>query len=268
LVSGLPEHFTGVLKNACFGKNGSDFHIKKIVFFYRMNRYKHLFFDLDHTLWDFEANSKQTLATMFIDLRLQDRGVDDFEKFNRHYQVHNEKLWDRYRKGFIKTEELRWKRMWLTLLEFKIGDEKLAREMGVVFLELLPTRNILFPHAIEILNYLTQRNYVLHLITNGFEKTQHAKLKNSALDTFFTEVITSEGSNSLKPQKAIFDYALNRTNASITESIMLGDDIDADIIGAREAGMDQVFINHLKKPLPVIPPTYTVHSLKELENIF
>ena len=238
------------------------------MFFYYMDMYKHLFFDLDHTLWDFEANSRQTLAEMYTKMNLKERGVDDFERFNTNYSIHNEKLWDRYRKGFIRTEELRWKRMWLTLLDFKIGDEKLAREMGLVFLDLLPTRKLLFPYAIEILNYLTQKKYVLHLITNGFEKTQHAKLKNSGLDIFFNEVITSEGSNSLKPQKAIFDFALQKTNATVKESIMLGDDIEADIVGARDAGLDQVFINHLNKPLPVIPPTYTVTSLKELENIF
>jgi putative hydrolase of the HAD superfamily len=201
-------------------------------------------------------------------MHLKERGVDDFERFNKNYLVHNEKLWDRYRKGFIKTEELRWKRMWLTLLDFKIGDEKLAREMGIVFLDMLPTRKLLFPYAIEILNYLTQKKYVLHLITNGFEKTQHAKLKNSGLGSFFKEVITSEGSNSLKPHKAIFDYALQKTNAGVKESIMLGDDIDVDIAGAREAGLDQVYVNHLNKPLPAIRPTYTIASLKELENIF
>jgi putative hydrolase of the HAD superfamily len=233
-----------------------------------MDMYKHLFFDLDHTLWDFEANSRQTLAELYSSMRLKERGVDDFERFNKSYQVHNEKLWDRYRKGFIKTEELRWKRMWLTLLDFKIGDEKLAREMGIIFLDMLPTRKLLFPYAIEILNYLTQKNYVLHLITNGFEKTQHAKLRNSGLDSFFKEVITSEGSNSLKPHKAIFEYALQKTNAGIKESIMLGDDIDVDIAGAREAGMDQVYVNHLNKPLPAIRPTYTIASLRELEDIF
>jgi putative hydrolase of the HAD superfamily len=233
-----------------------------------METYKHLFFDLDHTLWDFEANSRQTLAELYTSMRLQERGVDDLERFNRCYLVHNEKLWDRYRKGFIKTEELRWKRMWLTLLDFKIGDEKLAREMGTVFLDLLPTRKILFPHAIEILQYLTQKNYALHLITNGFEKTQHAKLKNAGLDNFFTAVITSEGSNSLKPHKEIFDYALKKTNAAAKESIMLGDDIDVDIAGARGAGLDQVYVNHLNKPLPSVKPTYTIANLKELESIF
>jgi putative hydrolase of the HAD superfamily len=242
--------------------------VKKIAFFYGMGSYKHLFFDLDHTLWDFESNSRQTLETLYHSMHLKEKGVDDFERFNKSYLVHNEKLWDRYRKGFIKTEELRWKRMWLTLLDFKIGDEKLAREMGVVFLDLLPSRKILFPHAIEILTYLTQKKYVLHLITNGFEKTQHAKLKNSGLDVFFKEVITSEGSNSLKPHKAIFDYALHKTNAALQESIMLGDDIDVDIAGARNAGLDQVYVNHLNKPLLSFQPTYTITSLKELENIF
>ena len=242
--------------------------IKKIVFFYRMNRYKHLFFDLDHTLWDFEANSRQTLAALYESMQLQKRGVDDFDRFHKNYLVHNDKLWDRYRKGFIKAEELRWKRMWLSLLDFKIGDEKLAHDMGAAFLELLPTRNILFPHALEVLQYLSSKAYVLHLITNGFEKTQHAKLRNTGLHIFFTEVITSEGSNSLKPQKAIFDYALQKTNAALHESIMLGDDIDVDIAGARSAGLDQVYINHLNKPLPAVQPTYTVTSLKELEGIF
>ncbi len=233
-----------------------------------MSKYKHLFFDLDHTLWDFDANSRQTLAELYTNMDLEKRGVDNFDRFNANYLIHNEKLWDRYRKGFIKTEELRWKRMWLTLLDFKIGDEKLAREMGAVFLDLLPTRKLLFPHALEILQYLTQKNYVLHLITNGFEKTQHAKLKNSGLHLFFSEVITSEGSNSLKPHKAIFDYALQKTNAAAGESIMLGDDIDVDIAGARGAGLDQVYVNHLNKQLPAIHPTYTVASLKELEQIF
>ncbi|MEO5683388.1 MAG: YjjG family noncanonical pyrimidine nucleotidase [Chitinophagaceae bacterium] len=233
-----------------------------------MGTYKHLFFDLDHTLWDFEANSRQTLAEMYDSMRLEEKGVDDFELFNKNYQVHNEKLWVRYRKGFIKSEELRWKRMWLSLLDFKIGDEKLAREMAVVFLNLLPTRTILFPDAIEVLNYLTDKKYILHLITNGFEKIQHAKLKNSGLDNFFKEVITSEGSNSLKPQKAIFDYAMQRSNATVKESIMLGDDMEADIAGARNAGLDQVYVNHLNKPLPAIAPTYTIASLKELERIF
>jgi putative hydrolase of the HAD superfamily len=230
--------------------------------------YRHLFFDLDHTIWDFEANSKQTLLQLYQDLQLKEKGVDDFEKFHKNYLVHNDKLWERYRNGFIKVDELRWKRMWLTLLDFKNGDETLARKMGDIFLELLPTRKILFPYTIEILNYITEKKYQLHLITNGFEKTQHSKLKNSGLDKFFKEVITSESSNSLKPHKEIFDYALSKTGAKKEESIMIGDSIEVDILGAINAGIDQVYVNHLSKNDHKINPTFTVYSLKELEDIF
>ena len=85
-------------------------------------------------------------------MSLDRRGVSDFDLFHRNYLVHNDKLWDRYRKGFIKVDELRWKRMWLSLLDFKIADEPLAREMGVVFLDLLPTRKILFPHTLSLIH--------------------------------------------------------------------------------------------------------------------
>jgi putative hydrolase of the HAD superfamily len=230
-------------------------------------KYRHLFFDLDHTLWDFEANARSTLLELYHSLALNERGVDDFEKFHKIYLVYNEKLWERYRHGLIRQDELRFKRMWLSLIEFKIADEKLADEMNVRFLDLLPTRNILFPHAIEILKYLTAKKYELHLITNGFEKTQHSKLKYSGLRDFFKEVITSEGSNSLKPNREIFDFAFERTGAAKKESIMLGDNIEVDILGAMNAGIDQVFINHHGIATD-IKPTYTVNSLKELEEIF
>jgi putative hydrolase of the HAD superfamily len=234
-------------------------------------KYKHLFFDLDHTLWDFEANSRQTLLDLFETMDLQARGISDFDLFHKNYLSHNDKLWDRYRNGYIKVDELRWKRMWLALLDFKIADEKLAREMGNHFLDLLPTRKLLFPHTTEVLDYLAEKKYILHLITNGFEKTQHSKLKHSGLDKYFVEVITSEGSNSLKPHKEIFDYAFQKAGAKPEESIMIGDTIDVDILGAINAGIDQVHVNHLtKEPVMVKAqlPTFTVYSLKELEDIF
>lgn len=230
-------------------------------------KYRHLFFDLDHTLWDFEANARVTLLELYHNLQLEKRGINDFDLFHKNYLAHNEKLWERYRNGYIKQEELRIKRMWLALLDFKIADELLAKDLSVRFLDLLPTRTILFPYTMEILQYLTNKKYELHLITNGFEKTQHSKLKYSGLDKYFKEVITSEASSSLKPNKEIFDFAFNRTGAKPTESIMLGDSIDVDILGAMKAGIDQVFINHLNISID-IKPTYVVSSLKELEKIF
>jgi putative hydrolase of the HAD superfamily len=157
--------------------------------------------------------------------------------------------------------------MWRTLLEFKIGDERLARDISEKFLELLPTRKLLFPHTIEILDYLTAKDYHLHMITNGFEKIQWTKLQNSGLNRYFRNVVTSEGSNSLKPGKEIFDYALRQAGASLTDSIMLGDNLDADIGGAINAGMDSVFVNHINTTTTLVP-TYTIKHLRELEDIF
>src|SRR3982751_5491710 len=221
-------------------------------------KYKHLFFDLDHTLWDFDANARATLEQLHIDLRLVDKGVHDFELFHRNYLAHNEKLWARYRKGFIKQEELRIKRMWLTLLDFRIADEELTREMANRFLDLLPTRTILFPDTVDVLNYLRNKGYGLHLITNGFEKTQHSKLKYSGLEGYFKNVITSESSNSIKPQPEIFEYAMERAGASVDESLMIGDTLDVDVAGAMSVGMDQVHVNYNKLPQD-LKPTYTIH---------
>ncbi|QEC67696.1 noncanonical pyrimidine nucleotidase, YjjG family [Panacibacter ginsenosidivorans] len=230
-------------------------------------KYRHLFFDLDHTLWDFEANAKESIQEVYELNALHARGITDFEAFFKSYSRHNERLWDRYTKGFIKQEELRWKRMWFALLDFKIGDEALSKRMSVEFLERLPLKKNLFPYTIEILEYLTNKGYVLHLVTNGFESIQYSKLDNSNMRNYFVEVITSEASNSLKPNKEIFEYALSKSGAAIEESIMIGDNLDADIKGGMDAGLDTVFVNHLKI-VPHIKPTYMIYHLKELEDIF
>jgi putative hydrolase of the HAD superfamily len=234
--------------------------------------YKHLFFDLDHTLWDFEANAKATLWHLYQTLQLQERGIDDFDQFHQNYLSHNEKLWERYRNGYIRQDELRIKRMRLSLLDFKIADEALAETMSTGFLDLLPSRTLLFPYTLEILQYLTAKNYQLHLITNGFEKTQHSKLEYSGLKPFFSQVITSEGAGSLKPKPEIFTYALEKANALKNESIMIGDTLEVDILGARNAGLDQVHVNHIhhqREPLSDGSyPTHTIFSLQELETIF
>jgi putative hydrolase of the HAD superfamily len=230
-------------------------------------KYRHLFFDLDHTLWDFEANARETLVQLCATNALEQKGIDDFDLFFNRYCYHNEQLWQRYTNGTIKQDELRWKRMWLSLLDFKIADEPLARALAAQFLEQLPNRKNLFPYTLEILEYLKVKKYLLHLITNGFESVQHSKLLNSNLSEYFDEVITSEKASSLKPNKEIFEFALQVTGAEIKESIMIGDNIDADIKGAMNAGLDTVFVNHLNMKTDV-NPTYTVHNLKELEDIF
>lgn len=229
--------------------------------------YKHLFFDLDHTLWDFEANARETLSELHLLNQLEARGIHDFNLFFERYSFHNDRLWDRYTKGFIKQDELRWKRMWFTLLDFKIGDEPLSKSMSVQFLDRLPFRTNLFPYTVEILNYLRDKGYKMHLITNGFDEVQRCKLASSNLTSYFEEVVTSQRSNSLKPHKEIFEYALRITGAAVEESIMIGDNLDADIKGGMNAGLDTVFVNHLKVEAQVMP-TYSIFHLKELEQIF
>jgi putative hydrolase of the HAD superfamily len=228
--------------------------------------YKDLFFDLDHTLWDFETNSKETIQELYTTHRLADLGIVDFDGFYSTYSAHNHRLWDRYTKGFIKQEELRWKRVYLSLLDFKVANEPLAKQMSQAYLEILPNKKHLFPYTIEILEYLKQKEYKMHLITNGFESVQYKKIKNSGLQGYFIEVITSEASNSLKPQKEIFEYALKNANASVEKSIMIGDNESADIQGGINIGMDTIFVNHIQV-VPTIPATYTITHLKELENI-
>lgn len=231
------------------------------------SKYQHLFFDLDHTLWDFETNAKDTLSDLYKKNDLFTRGIIDFDAFFERYSFHNERLWDRYTKGFIKQEELRWKRLWLSMLDFKIADELLAKSLSVEFLELLPQKTTLFPYTIEILDYLLNKGYRMHLITNGFDRVQHSKIQNSRIHHYFEEVITSERSNSLKPNKEIFEFALQLTKAEKEHSIMIGDNLDADIQGAINAGLETVFVNHINVT-PHIQPTYIVHHLKELEEIF
>ena len=228
--------------------------------------YKDLFFDLDHTLWDFETNSKETIQELYTTHRLADLGIVDFDGFYSTYSAHNHRLWDRYTKGFIKQEELRWKRVYLSLLDFKVANEALAKEMSLAYLEILPNKKHLFPYTIEILEYLKQKDYKMHLITNGFESVQFKKIKNSGLQDYFIEVITSEASNSLKPQNEIFEYALKNAKASVEKSIMIGDNEFADIQGGINMGMDTVFVNHIQA-IPTIPATYTITHLKELETI-
>jgi len=232
-----------------------------------MRKYTHLFFDLDHTLWDFDTNAKVAMSELFKEYELDKLISSDFIPFFEKYLSHNKILWARYQNGYISADELKWRRMWRTLLEFKIGDEALSKSLSARYLEILPTKETVFPYTKEILKYLQQKDYALHLITNGFEKTQWKKIKNSNIDHFFTHVITSESSNSMKPEKEIFEYAINKVNANVSDCIMIGDNLDADIKGALDFGMDCIFVNHVEA-ITEIKPTYTITQLRELEDIF
>lgn len=232
-----------------------------------LNKYRHIFFDLDHTLWDFDANAKDSLGELYTHFDLDKKAILQFEEFYLTYLQHNTILWNRYQKGYISSEDLKWKRMWRTLMDFRIADEKLAKEMGAYFLEILPTKNKVFDYTFEILDYLVEKKYAIHIITNGFEKTQWQKLNNSNLARYFTHVITSEISNSVKPKKEIFEYAFNLTAGHPDECIMIGDNPEADILGAINAGIDNIFVDHICKKNCLHSPTHTIYHLKELEEI-
>ncbi len=241
-------------------------HLSGILYLCSVMRYKHLFFDLDHTLWDFETNEQETLQELFDSHGLANRGVPSFQAFSESYVGHNERLWERFRKGFINRAELRDKRFRLALLDFKIGDEKLCQAMSTQFLEILPNKKALFPETKETLDYLAAKNYPMHMITNGFEETQLLKMKNAGIDHYFTHIVTSELAGSLKPYPQIFEYAISKAGTSAAESIMVGDAMELDIKGAHGVGMDQVYFNPAKPPVD-FTPTYTIGHLKELRNI-
>ena len=152
---------------------------------------KHIFFDLDRTLWDFEKNSIVTLTEIFNDFNLSKLGVSSVNLFIDKYKYHNNKLWDLYRDNKISKEYLRDSRFALALNEFNIQDSNLGKSIGRTYIEKSPLKTGLFPNTVEVLNYLFKK-YKLHIITNGFNEVQHIKLKASLLNNFFENVITSE----------------------------------------------------------------------------
>ena len=228
-------------------------------------KYKHLFFDLDHTLWDFDTASRMTWEKLYVDYQLSDRGIADFDAWFTVYNGHNDRMWERFRAGHMKREELRWKRIWHTLIDFRVFDTALAHELSKAYLDLLPTQAALMPSAKQVLDYCKGR-YTMHLITNGFEETQRLKLQHAGIEGYFSEIITSEKSNSMKPHREIFEYALTAAGAACPDCLMIGDALDIDVLGAMRVGMDCVYYNPGRKPHKE-QPTYEVAHLAELMDI-
>lgn len=230
-----------------------------------MRTYKHIFFDLDHTLWDFETNSISTLHDIYNQYHLQLPGVSSFEVFEKQYHIHNDFYWNEFHFSRITRDELRRIRFIKTLEDFKIYNEELAVHLADVYLNILPTKTALMEEALEVLTYLKQK-YELHIITNGFDEIQHKKLHHSSLDKYFHHIITSEQSGSKKPHKEIFKYAFHVTGATVLNSIFIGDSIEADIKGAKNAGMDYVFFNP-KKTKHTEAVMFEIADLRELKKM-
>ena len=204
--------------------------------------YRHLFFDLDRTLWDFERNSADTLHEIFEDHGLEAAGVHSAAAFSETYARINNEMWEAYRKGAIDKSTLRGERFERTLAAFGIDNPELGSRIGEHYIHESPRKRRLLPGVHETLSAL-QEYFELHIITNGFEEVQQVKLAHSRLRTYFGKVVTSEAAGVKKPARGIFDYALTLTGAEPTTSLMIGDDVEVDVLGAKEVGIDQVYFN-------------------------
>lgn len=226
---------------------------------------KHLFFDLDRTLWDFEKNSEVALKSLFKELQL-DTKIDDFNVFFTIYKENNAALWKLYGKGQLKKEDLRDERFRVTLEHFGVSDNQFVKKLSDGYVELSPQQTVLFPDAIETLNTLQKSGYNMHIITNGFKEVQHIKLKNSKLENYFDVIVCSEDVGKNKPSPDIFHHSMQRANTKASESVMIGDDYEVDVLGALNVGMKGILFdpdkthNHQQDD-------HRIHKLNELPDL-
>lgn len=227
-----------------------------------MGNYKHLFFDLDFTLWDFATNETSTLARLFEKYSLGSY-FDDFNAFLFRYKAINTGLWFKYRAGDVKIGELKIKRFYNTLLA--VGEENwhLAANLASDFAAINPTMTAVMPYTFEVLNYLYPR-YQLNIITNGQGDVQRLKLEKSGLITYFNKVFISDEVGFSKPDQAFFEHAISSCNALKSQSLIIGDSIESDIKGAMNFNLDHVYFN----PYRVVHDEQIfaeIHSLLELK---
>jgi putative hydrolase of the HAD superfamily len=231
-----------------------------------MKRYKHLFFDWDHTLWDFEKNSKTSLELLYNELGFNELGVPGFDPFFEKYITINDLKWDQYRQGLIDKQTLRNSRFQDTLRYFGVDAQDAAEKMEHRYVLETPYQKHLIKDAQEVLETLKIRGYVLHVITNGFHESQNIKFSESGLQPLFDLLLCSDQVGVNKPDPKIFRKALQLTGANRKESLMIGDNLIADCVGAREQGIDQVYFNpegHKHQE----SLTFEIKRLNELLNI-
>lgn len=226
------------------------------------SKINHIFFDLDHTLWDFDKNSEKAFAAIFADL-LPEIVIDDFVKI---YAPINQACWKLYQNNLITHEELRYKRLKESFdtLNVTVSDALIDKISDDYILH-LPNSNHLFEGCVETLEYLHEK-YKLHIITNGFADVQFKKLNNSGIHHFFDTVTNSEMAGVKKPHSGIFEHALSKAGAVKNESVMIGDCLDADIGGATNFGMQTIFFN--SENIEVSKDIHQIVTLVELKKLF
>ncbi|HTN20183.1 MAG TPA: YjjG family noncanonical pyrimidine nucleotidase [Pelobium sp.] len=230
-----------------------------------MKQYKHIFFDLDHTLWDFDKNAEETLNELYHSYKLCDLGLNSCDIFIETYTINNHQLWADYHLGKISKTVLRETRFKKTFLDLGLNEEVIPHQFEDDYINICPTKTNLFPHTHETLSYL-QEKYHLHLISNGFTESTEYKVKNTGLTSYFKNIFISEIIGINKPDKAIFQHAIDTANADTLSSLMVGDSIEADIRGALNFGMDAIYFNphYAETPHDV---NWQINHLKELIDL-
>lgn len=230
-----------------------------------MKKYEHIFFDLDHTLWDFDKNAEETLSELYITYKLKELGLNSCDVFIETYTVNNHQLWADYHLGKISKDALRETRFKKTFIDLGLSPDLIPLNFEDDYVNICPTKSNLFPHTHETLSYL-QAKYHLHLISNGFKESTEYKVKNTNLTPYFKNVFISEVIGINKPDKAIFQYAIDTAGAQTHHSIMIGDSIEADVRGALNFGMDAIYFNPNKADAPE-DIKHQINHLQELFNI-
>lgn len=229
-----------------------------------MRRYKHVFLDFDDTLYDTRRNADEALSELYEHFGLG-RFFEDFGIFSEVYWKKNHEVWALYSQGKIERQQLIIERFLYPLQTVGVGDEAMALELNDWFLERTAEKSALVEGAQELLEYL-HKSYHLHIISNGFTEVQYRKMRSARVDRYFEQVILSEQVGVNKPDSRIFDFALEKANASREDSIMIGDNYDTDITGAIRSRIDQLYFNPNSLECQ-IPPTYEVKSLHEIQSI-
>ena len=230
-----------------------------------MKAYKHIFFDLDRTLWDFDAAAEVAFEKIYEQYHLKDLGIPSAHEFHVVYHPLNEKLWELYRANQITKDELNRTRFMKPLEHYGIHDVELADHLSEDYVYWSPRIVKLVPGTMELLDYLKPK-YHLHLITNGFQEVQHTKLSGSGMEPYFETLTVSEEVGVKKPNPEIFQYALKKAHATPEESLMIGDEMDVDIDGARAAGRDQILFNPSGKEIQG-KPTIVVRNLLDIKKM-
>ena len=228
-------------------------------------KYHCLFFDLDDTIWDIKSNGRESMEEVFQDYGF-DRFFHTFDDFYNVYFPSNLRLWERYRNGKITKDELIVERLLYPLRPFGINDKSFAIKLNDDFLRRTTLKTKLIPHTKEILEYLRPQ-YKLFILSNGFREVQYDKITNSGLDIFFDGIFLSDEMGYNKPHPKIFEKALQKANFKFNETIMIGDSWDADIVGAKNAMIDQIWYNPEHATSVEFKPTYEISTLLELKNI-